>query len=534
MRRSFLAVALAAATGATLLAAAPAASAAGGPAAAVPAKYLAQQIAWKPCFNPVPPGLPPGSERMLCGTFAAPMDWSHPTAHQDISIAVSKLPATGPSKGSVLLNPGGPGGPGLTMPLSFLDRTKLTGAEDLIGFDVRGTGNSSNTTCNGGLDIGSTLDYRDRSPGNINLLLNSAKLTAQYCQQFGGEFGPFVNTEQTVKDLDLLRALLGRDKINWVGYSGGTWLGAYYATYFPNRVGKFVLDSNTEFTTDWQDSFDWQPLGFQRRFQQDFQPWAAKYDSTFHLGTTAEAVNQTYEQLRAKMAASPVVIGGTSYNGVALDNMIVGAMYSSSSFTALAQNFGILEAAVGGGGAFAAHARQALLPISADAFLSTFTSILCNDTPWHGNRQSLIRQSGEAGRKYPLIGYSTISQPCLSWNRPNLRMPTPTGRGVPPLLMVQDTHDPATPYEGAVLAHKGFANSRLLTVQNQGDHGIYASTGNSCVDNTVESFIVDGVVPAHDLTCDGVPLPGPGQAAPSALAKAAAYRAAAGSLPSSS
>ncbi|HTI28163.1 MAG TPA: alpha/beta hydrolase [Kutzneria sp.] len=530
MRRSFLAVTLAAATGAALLAAAPVASA----APSVPAKYLSQQIAWKPCFNPVPPGLPPGSDRMLCGTFTAPMDWSHPTAHQDISIAVSKLPATGPSQGSVLLNPGGPGGPGLTMPLSFLSRTKLTASQDLIGFDVRGTGQSSNTTCNGGLDIGSTLDYRDRSQGNLNLLLNSARLTAQYCQQFGGEFGPFVNTEQTVKDLDLLRALLGRDKINWIGYSGGTWLGAYYATYFPNRVGKFVLDSNTEFTTDWQDSFNWQPLGFQRRFQEDFQPWAAKYDSIFHLGTTAEAVNQTYEQLRAKMAANPPVLGGTTYNGVALDNLIVGAMYSSRNFSVLAQDFGILESAVGGGGAFAAHADQALLPISADAFLSTFTSILCNDTAWHGNDKSLIKDSGQQGRKYPLIGWSTISQPCLSWHRPNLRMPTPNGRDLPPILMVQDTHDPATPYEGAVLAHKAFANSRLLTVQGQGDHGVYASTGNACVDNTVESFIVDGVVPPRDSSCAGVPLPVPSQVAPtSAVDKAAAYRAAAGSLPSS-
>lgn len=525
MRRTFLAVALAAATGAAVVAAAPAASAAG-----VPAKYLNQQIDWKPCFTtPLPPGLPPGSERMLCGSFAAPMDWSHPGAHPDISIAVSKLPATGQAKGSVLLNPGGPGGPGLTMPLSFLDRSKLTGSQDLIGFDVRGTGDSTNTTCNGGLDIGSTLDYRDRSPGNLNLLLNSAKLTAQYCQQFGGEFGPFVNTEQTVKDLDLLRALLGRDKINWIGYSGGTWLGAYYATYFPNRVGRFVLDSNAEFTTDWQDSFNWQPLGFERRFQQDFEPWAAKYDSTFHLGATAAAVDQTYEQLRAKLAAKPVTIGGTSYNGVALDSMIISALYSSRNFTPLAKNIGVLRGAATA--AFAAHA-QALQPISADAFLATFTSITCNDTPWHGDRQSLIRQSNQLGRLYPLLGYGWISQPCVTWKRPALHMPTPNGRGVPPVLMVEDTHDPATPYEGAVLAHKAFAGSRLLTVQGQGDHGVYASTGNSCVDNTVESFVVDGVVPAaHDLTCAGVPLPGPGQAAPSVLAKAAAYRAAAGSLP---
>ncbi|MFC0439676.1 alpha/beta hydrolase [Kutzneria buriramensis] len=511
-------------TAVALVAPLPAAS-----AAAVPARYVNQQIDWKPCFDPdnLPPGLPAGGERLLCGSFVAPMDWHHLDAHPDITIAVSKLPATGTARGSVLLNPGGPGGAGRTLPLSFLSRTKLTAAEDLIGFDVRGTGDSTNLTCDGGHDIGPALDYRDRSPDNLSLILDTVQLAAQHCQQFSGVFGTLVNTEQTVRDLDLLRALLGRDKISWIGYSAGTWLGAYYATYFPNRADKFVLDSNTEFTTSWQQSIKWQPLGLQRRFEQDFLPWVAKYDSVYHLGTTAAAVETTYERLRAALAASPLNINGSIFYGVSLDRTVAWAMPSSSRFAPLAQDFAFLVGAVSG--AMSPHTSMPA-QLSADADPATNAAITCNDTPWFGGRQWLVRASGELGRKYPVAGYGEIEQLCALWNRPALTMPTPNGRGVPPILMVQDTHDPATPYEGALRAHRAFAGSRLLTVQGQGDHAVYAQTGNTCVDDIVESYLVDGKVPAGDLTCPGVPLPGPGMVAPSGTAKLDADRATAGSL----
>lgn len=147
----------------------------------------------------------------------------------------------------------------------------------------------------------------------------------------------------------------------------------------------------------------------------------------------------------------------------------------------------------------------------ADAFTATFHSITCNDTLWQGDRLTLMKESAELGAKYPLTGWSAIAQPCLSWKRPNLTMPTPTGKGVPPVLMVQSVNDPATPMEGASRAHNAFEGSRLLTVTGEGDHGVYASE-NPCVDDIVEAFIVDGAVPTGDLTCTGTALPKPGDA----------------------
>ncbi|MFE9745454.1 alpha/beta fold hydrolase [Saccharothrix saharensis] len=140
-------------------------------------------------------------------------------------------PRDGRAKGVVLTNPGGPGAPGRALPLTYTGRAKLVDHMEIIGIDPRGTGASTNVTCGGHEWIG-LADPRDRGRTNTDLLYDSAELQATACQARSGAFGEVVNTEQTVRDLDLLRRLLGREKVNWIGYSGGTWMGAYYATYF--------------------------------------------------------------------------------------------------------------------------------------------------------------------------------------------------------------------------------------------------------------------------------------------------------------
>ncbi|HEX6339734.1 alpha/beta hydrolase [Umezawaea sp.] len=474
--------------------------------APVPDRYLAQRIEWAPCFdqeNP-PEGLPPGGERLECGTFLSPQDWRRAGRGEDITIAVSRLrPVSGEAKGSVLTNPGGPGGPGRTFPLLFLGQPKLLADQEIIGIDVRGTGDSTNVTC-GGYDWLGITDPRDRGRANLELLFDAAEQQARACQVSSGEFGKVVNTEQTVRDLDLLRHLLGREKVNWVGYSGGSWLGAYYATYFPHRVGKFVIDSNTEFTSTFQTIFGAFGMGFERRFRTDFLPWVAKYDSLYHLGTTAEAVRLNYEDVRAKLAANPLPLpDGSLLTSVLFDLFLFRAQYSKYNFQPAAEQFAQLrQIVVDQRGSVAALGRFA------DAPNGTLHSIICNDTPFRGDRDHLVRESGRQGALYPLIGWYVVAAPCAFWDRPPLRLKAPTGRGVPPILMVQSVRDPATPLEGAQRAHAKFAGSRLLTVTDEGDHGVYAF-GNTCVDTIVESFIVDGVVPARDLTCAGVPLPVP-------------------------
>ncbi len=468
-------------------------------AQAEPEPRLDQAITWSACAEL------PGLE---CGTFQAPFDWRTPDDGRRITIAVSRLKArSGQAKGSVLTNPGGPGGPGRSTPLLFTGRAKLVENLDIIGIDPRGTGASTNATC-GGYDWLAVTDPRDRSRANTKLLYDAAELQATACQTRSGAFGKVINTEQTVRDLDLLRRLLGREKVNWIGYSGGTWMGAHYATLFPERVDKFVLDSNTDFTSTFQDIFDNFGYGFERRFRVDFLPWVAKYDRLYHLGTTAEQVRQAYETTRAKLAAHPLPLpDGSVVDGVRLDLMLVRAQYSKDAFPQAAEALAAVDQATKSG---------ATAPVQyPDAPNATLYGIACNDTKFRHNRATLASEAERLGKRYPLFGSYQILAPCAFWDRPPLELKKPTGKGVPPVLMVQSVRDPATTLEGAQRAHRNFEGSRMLTVTDEGDHGIYAF-GNACVDEIVEAFIVDGKVPPRDLTCPGMPLPDP--TAPTAAA----------------
>ncbi|ONI83379.1 transporter [Saccharothrix sp. ALI-22-I] len=495
-------VRLASAVSAALLAAALPTYAQAEPEPRLNHTITAQTITWSACADIPYPDLE-------CGTFQAPFDWRKPDDGRTVTIAVSRLKSKDgvAKKGSALTNPGGPGGPGRTLPLIYTGRAKLVDTMEIIGIDPRGTGASTNVTC-GGFYWSSITDPRDRSRANTELLYDAAELQATACQTRSGELGRVVNTEQTVRDLDLLRGLLGREKISWIGYSGGSWMGAYYATYFPNRVDKFVLDSNTDFTSTFQDIFDNFGYGFERRFRTDFLPWAAKYDSVYHLGTTGEQVRQVYETTRAKLAANPLTLpDGSVVDGVRLDFVLIQAQYSKLLFQDAADSLAWLTQAVDSGVTALAQPPQALTQYP-DAQSATLYAVTCNDTKFKHNRATLAAEAERLGRQYPLVGYYQTLAPCAFWNRPPLELKKPTGKGVPPILMVQSVRDPATPLEGAQRAHRNFEGSRLLTVNDEGDHGVYGF-GNPCVDDIVEAFIVDGKVPPRDLTCPGMPLPDP-------------------------
>ncbi|MBT0771314.1 alpha/beta fold hydrolase [Kineosporia sp. J2-2] len=490
-------------------------------AAAAVSSYDSQKLKWQPCLSRAEiPGLPQGYYRLQCATMFAPLNWDVPQSGPPIRIRVSRLASTAEGEHDMLFtNPGGPGGEGVDLPLLMVsaNRKKLMASQDIYGMDVRGTGGSSNLTCGGVQNPG--IDPRVRSEANLTLMLDASALSAQACDVAGRDLRQYVTTRQTVHDVDLLRRIVGQEKVNWLGYSAGTWMGAHYATLFPERAGRMVFDSNVLFTRSWEDAFALQPRGFERRFESDFAPWVARHHSEYRLGATPEAVIRSYERLRAAMTPDTPV-----EDAVTLDNVIAGTMYAKAMFpdaaAALTELKGFLKAQ--GSGRFrtaqrraaaveqrvAAIGRDRLRPFSADANSAVFLAITCQDTPWSANRDSLITSSYEAGRQYPLIGWSTIIQPCAFWNRTgDAGLARPTGHGLPPVLMVQSEHDPATPIEGARTAAAEFAGARLLTVTGEGDHGLYAG-GNKCVDKSVDSFVIDGRLPAEGTTCKGTAMPG--------------------------
>ncbi|MFB9904228.1 alpha/beta hydrolase [Allokutzneria oryzae] len=502
--------------------------------AGIPAEYANQTLDWHRCsVDELGSAPPPGSEHMECAAYRTPRNWHRLSDTRDLMIAISRLPATGQATGSVLINPGGPGAEGRIYPARLRYQQRLLINHEVVGFDPRGTGRSTSISCGGALDGPEQYDPRDRDPQNLQVILDATKKAADACMERAGDLGPLINTDQTVRDVDLLRVLLKRQEITWVGYSAGTWMGAHYATLFPKRVKRALLDSPVEFTTSWERAFAWQPLSFERRWRQDFLPWMAKYDKLYGFGRTGEEARQTYETVRTALGVRPVQYNGFTVGPNILDSIAAEGIYGKRQFpttaTTLVDIRKLTQASTSDREKAEAALRvkaaletrdvetrlmpgKASLPGAPDSYPTNFWTIRCNEGPWPGDRESVVRQSQEhLDRQQTLVGGKWMVQPCIFWRKPPLPLPRIDGRGLPPTLIVHSVHDPATAIEGARRAHDAFAGSRMITVTDEGDHGLYAANpaiGNPDLDKVVNDYLIDGIVP-QDTTMPGVPLPPP-------------------------
>ncbi|HZM78383.1 MAG TPA: alpha/beta hydrolase [Candidatus Limnocylindrales bacterium] len=469
--------------------------------APVTENYYSQRLRWEACD--------PETPRLECATIRAPRDWHRPHAGPDITLAISRLPATAPAapvspggwrgwpgrRGVLLLDGGGPAS-NLDLPEDFADKP-IAAVYDLIGYDPRGIGRSSRIACLTPAEIAeyTRVDMRDRSPANIARIQANSAATADACARRSGDLLRYITTDQIVRDWDLIRALLREPKLNFLGFSAGTWFGAHYATTFPHRVGRMVLDSNTEFTATMQVVVDNQPPGFERRFTEDFLPWIAARHSTYGYGTTAAEARNRWEARRAAMTTP-----------ADLDNLTLLGLYHKNDFPLLAQILSILERLEN-----ATPEERALVdailgsPTASPDTLAMYLAITCNDTPWTRDPDFWLRHSAELGRRYPLQGYQILFQPCAYWPyQPPPPQPV-DGKGAPTILMVNSVGDPATPYPGALRAHRGFGPSRLVTILNEGDHISYGRNEvNPCVDDAIHGYLIDGLVPGRDMTCPSV------------------------------
>ncbi|AYG84470.1 Tripeptidyl aminopeptidase [Streptomyces hundungensis] len=483
-----------------------AASAATTATASVPDRYRLQHLDWQPCV----------STTLECATMAVPRDWYHPSAGPGLSIQVSRHRATDPAtkRGVLMMAAGGPGSSGYKRPANLARLSpKLAAAYDIVSFDQRGVGASTNVVCSDQATVDaffSSGDLRDRSAPAIRATFDRARDFVADCERHSGGLLPYITSDQAVHDMDLYRALLGADKISYYGPSYATVLGAYYATEFPRRVERVVLDSTVDLTRGWEAFLVGQPLSFQRRFEGDFLPWLAKNDATYHQGRTPAEAKASYERLRAALRDHPLDLEGTRVTPNHLDAAATNAVYNAGrGFPHFAAMMGLLENPDGASEEARKDAVEDLQPVMSAPYFADFSAVTCGDTPWKRDRRYWVEKSAEATRTNPLAGARelTFAAVCANWPRSGAPRIEVTGKGLPPVLMLNSTMDPATYYEGALRVHRGLAGSRLVTVDD-GDHGQF-QTGNACADAHVENYLLDGVLPPKDTTCPGVPLPAP-------------------------
>ncbi|MGW3040318.1 alpha/beta hydrolase [Kitasatospora sp. NPDC001159] len=464
----------------------------------VPARYARQVLDWQPCA---------GQPALECATMAVPRDWHHPGVGADLSIAVSRHRVADPAhrKGTLMEAAGGPGGQGLLRPMDLAQGAPaVAAAYDIVSFDQRGVGRSTHPQCQSPEDFQEFLagDYRDQSPEAIDrVIANSQKLVAS-CEEHSGDLLPYLTTEQTVRDMDLYRSLLGEKKISYYGASYATMIGAYYGTLFPHRVERMVLDSNIGFEGSWEDFETGQPMSFQRRFEEDFLPWMAARDATYHWGSTPEEVKAHWEQRRAGLHDRPITDGSLTLGPNQLDNGTINAIYSEKAFPVLARALTALDDWQSADPTAKQTARQLFGQYLSPEFLAEYFSVTCGDTPWTRDLDTWIERGAENTARYPLLGARTLafSAVCASWPTDPAPKVKVTGAHLPPVLMLNSLHDPATYYEAALGAHRALRGSKLVTVTGNGNHGQYPGS-DPCVTNTVERYLLDGQVPEHDLTC---------------------------------
>ncbi|MFF0411034.1 alpha/beta hydrolase [Kitasatospora sp. NPDC004745] len=463
-----------------------------------PARYTRQTLAWAPCAQ---------QPALECATMAAPRDWHHPGTGADLTIAVSRHRATDPAarKGTLLMAAGGPGGSGLLRPADLATAAPAVGAAyDIVGFDQRGVGASTRAACQTPQEFQDFLagDYRDQSPAAIDRVIANSRKLAAGCQERSGDLLPYLNTGQTAHDIDLFRSLLGERKISYYGPSYASMIGAYYGTLFPRRVERMVLDSNIGFDGSWETFELGQPMSFQRRFDEDFVPWLAARDATYHWGSTPEQVQAHWEQRRAALHDRPIVDGPLTIGPNQLDNGAISAIYRADFFPLLAQALTAVDDWQTADPAAKAMARKAFGQYLSPEFLAEYFSVTCSDTPWTRDLDTWVERGAQNAARWPLAGARTLafSAVCAAWPVAPAPEVTVTGAHLPPVLMLNSVHDPATYYEAAVGAHRALRGSRLVTVTGNGDHGQYPGT-NSCVTQTVERYLLDGRAPEHDLVC---------------------------------
>ncbi|MDT0451162.1 alpha/beta hydrolase [Streptomyces hesseae] len=480
-------------------------------AQSIPSRYADQKLDWQPCQ---------GDPSLECATMTVPRDWHHPDAGPDLTIAVSRHKTSDPAKrrGVLMMAAGGPGGKGLLRPGSFAKASPSVAAVyDVVSFDQRGVGRSTHAVCQSDAEFPALMagDSRDRSPAAIQGVLERSRKFVNDCQERSGGLLPYLTTEQTVRDMDLYRTLLGAPKISYYGASYATTVGAYYATLFPQRVERAVLDSNIGFDSTMEQWMTGQPKSFQRRFEQDFLPWLAKYDSVYHYGRTVAEAKANWERRRAALHDHPLDLGSA-----VLDPNLFDAGTSSAIYKAT-QGFPTLAGALAALDHWDTATQQEKGLVGQlfghypdPGFFAEYFSVTCNDTPWSRDIDKWVARSGKDTVNLPLLGARelTFASVCAYWPKSGAPEVKVTGAGLPATLMVNSTHDPATYYEGALRAHRALRGSRLVTVTGDGDHSQYQN-GNACVDGVVDAYLLDGVVPKRDLTCQAKPLPVPAGAA---------------------
>jgi len=482
------------------------------PAAPPAPAHAAPVIRWESCpaDDPIEGKALKGLE---CGTLSVPLDHTRPAGRR-ITLALTRARHTGKRyRGAVLLNRGGPGAHGRDLPALFTKALpkRLAASYDWIGFDPRGVGASEPAlTCDPTYlnPDGPRADTLPRTAAEEEAWRARAKRYADDCARRHRDLLPYMGTRNQVADLEAVRRALRHERIDFFGFSYGSYLGAAYATAHPHRVRRMVLDSVVRPSGVWYDNNLDQNVAFEKRIRAFFR-WIADHHDVYGLGTTAEQIAQAYYRVRADLAREPLrgEVGPSE-----LDDVFLTDGYSTQQWSKHA--WALSDYVVRDDSTALAALWRPPGELGQNNY-AMYLATECRDAPWPRDWSVWSRDASRlyaAGNRFETWSNTWYNAPCAYW--PVEGGPRPEiGSPVPRILLVQASEDAATPYPGAVEMHRLFPASRLVVQRGGGNHGISLS-GDACVDETVVAYLRDGALPPDrpgpDRVCRAPAPPRPG------------------------
>ncbi|MFE6748227.1 alpha/beta hydrolase [Kitasatospora purpeofusca] len=478
------------------------------------AAFYRQQPVWKTCGE------------LQCANLTVPMDYGHPEDGRTFTLPLVRSAATDPAAriGSLVFNPGGPGGSGVAHlkeggTSSFGERVRAR--FDIVGFDPRGVAGSKPA-----VDCGDQEQSAAPSPSGPDrnavvptteaerqALLTEADRSAAACSARSGGILPHVGTQDAARDLDVLRAALGDRKLSYLGWSYGTYLGTVYGELFPQRVRALVLDGAVDPAQDWSERVLRSGVAF-RRAVDDYADNCAAVAGRACPADSPEGIRKLVADLYERTARKPLKIDGSTrrVDQNLLHSALTKAMYTpESQWKPLSE--ALRSAHRGNGTALAALAGDTngsdddsggggggseTVPDNSDAVLS---AVNCLDIPHPADPQAYWELLDRARQQSGVFGASTAlaELDCRTWPKGGTAPHRVTAAGLPPVLVVGTTGDPATPYEDAQSLAAQLPGGMLLTHKGSG-HTAYGR-GNACVDGAVDGYLTGLTPVAPGTTC---------------------------------
>jgi pimeloyl-ACP methyl ester carboxylesterase len=475
-----------------------------------------QKLSWEDCPTPsqaqgggnAPSPLPNGGE-WQCATMKAPRDWDDPEG-DTIELALIRAKATGPGRriGSLIFNFGGPGGSGVTaLPAFGNDYAKLRTRYDLVSFDPRGVGRSAPVRCQNDRQLDAYFQ-QDATPDDTaerSELVENVEDFNEACEKNSGKMLPHVLTTDAARDLDLMRQVLGDRKLHYFGISYGTELGGVYAHLFPRNVGRAVFDAVVDPTQTPDQGSLAQAGGFQRALDNFAEDCVSKAEEC-PIGNSAQDVKDRIARLLKDLDGRPVPgIFPRRLTQTVATSGIAQALYSQEFWDYLTEG---LDQAYDGNGQILMLLSDTMNGRSPNGEYSNLAAanaaINCADDKPRYDVAYVERRLPEFRAASPLFGeylaWGMLG--CTDWPVPGAAdHPEVSAPGAPPILVIGNTGDPATPYEGArrMARALGRGVGVELTYRGQG-HGAYDSK-NKCVQDAVHGYLLDGKVPKAGTVC---------------------------------